>query len=74
MIRTVVLGLVLAGYAGTAMADEYYIVRDPKTKHCTVTVEKPKDKMVITQIGPVAFATKEKAEGRIKKTKVCTEE
>jgi hypothetical protein len=29
--------------------------------------------MVVTQIGPIAFATREEAENRIKTTKVCTD-
>jgi hypothetical protein len=66
------IGLV-AGTAGTAMADEYYVISDPATHHCTVTTTKPADKTVVTQIGPIAFATREEAENRIKQTTVCTD-
>ena len=67
-------GIMAVGFAATASADEYYVVRDVKTKHCTVVTKKPETKEVITQIGPVAFKTREEADSRIKTTKVCTEE
>lgn len=66
-----VLGLATAATA--AAADDYYVVRSPSTHHCTVTTTKPIDKEVVTQIGPLAFSTREEAEGRIKQTKVCEE-
>ncbi len=69
--RVLIASLMLVGFAGTAMADTYYVVRDAKTKHCTVVTEKPKKEVLVTQIGPVAFKTKVAAENRIKKTKVC---
>ena len=53
-------------------ADEFYVVQDVKTKKCTIVSEKPKDTTVVTQIGPVAFKTRQEAEGSIKTTKVCT--
>ena len=68
-----IAGALLVTFAGTAMADEYYVVRGPD-QHCTVTTTKPEGKTVVTQIGPLAFSTREEAEGRIKKTKVCSDE
>ena len=56
-----------------AVAEEYYVVRGPD-RHCTVTTTRPTDQTTITQIGPLAFETREKAEGRIKTTKVCSDE
>ena len=67
-------GIMAIGFAATASADEYYVVRDVKTKHCTVVTKRPETKEVITQIGPVAFKTREEADSRIKTTKVCTDE
>jgi hypothetical protein len=61
------------GTAGAALADEYYVVSNPSTHHCTVTTTKPAGKTVVTQIGPIAFASREEAENRIKTTKVCTD-
>jgi hypothetical protein len=72
-MKFVLAGALLVSFAGTAMADEYYVVRGPD-RHCTVTTTKPADKTVVTQIGPIAFASKEKAEDRIRTTKVCSDE
>lgn len=66
-------GAMVIGFAGSAMADEYYVVENPTTHHCTVTTSKPAGKEVVTQIGPMAFTTREEAENRIKTTKVCTD-
>lgn len=71
--RMLLATALIVGTAGAAMADEYYVVTNPTTHHCTVTTTKPADKTVVTQIGPLAFATREEAESRIKQTKVCTD-
>lgn len=63
----------IVGTTSVALADEYYVVTNPTTHHCTVTTTKPADKTVVTQIGPIAFATRDEAENRIKQTKVCTD-
>jgi hypothetical protein len=64
---------ILAAFISPAFAaDEFYVVQDVKTKKCTIVSEKPKDTTVVTQIGPVAFKTRQEAEGSIKTTKVCT--
>jgi hypothetical protein len=75
MKKVVLMAGVLAiGFASAASADEYYVVRDVKTKHCTVVTKRPESKEVITQIGPIAFKSREEADNRIKQTKVCTED
>ena len=68
------LGAVLiAAFVTPALAaDEFYVVQDVKTKKCTIVSEKPKDTVTVTQVGPVAFKTRQEAEGSIKTTKVCT--
>ena len=71
--RLLIAGLLCVSFAGTAMADEYYVVQNPSTHRCTVVSEKPESKTVVTQIGPIAFATRDEAESRIKQTKVCTD-
>jgi len=58
--------------AAPALADEYYVVRGPD-RHCTVTTTRPAGETVVTQIGPLAFKTREEAQDRIKTTKVCTD-
>jgi hypothetical protein len=64
---------VVLTFAAPAMADEYYVVRGPD-RHCTVTTTRPTEQTTITQIGPLAFETREKAQDRIKTTKVCTDD
>jgi hypothetical protein len=64
--------LLLAFVTPALAADEFYVVQDVKTKKCTIVSEKPKDTVTVTQIGPVAFKTRQEAEGSIKTTKVCT--
>ena len=71
--QLIVAGLLCVTFAGTAMADEYYVVQNPATHRCTVVTQKPEAKTVVTQIGPLAFATRDEAESRIKQTKVCTD-
>lgn len=66
-----IAGLLVISFAGTAMADEYYIVKQPDQKTCTVVTTKPTDKEVVTQIGPLAFKTRQEAENRIKTVKTC---
>ena len=70
-IRALIAGLLVIAFAGTAMADEYYVVREPSTHKCTVVTKKPATKEVVTQIGPMAFKTRQKAEERIKTVKDC---
>jgi hypothetical protein len=66
-------GALIFGCAGTALADEYYVVQGP-SHHCTITTTRPADKEVVTQIGPLAFKSRVEAENRIKQTKVCSDD
>ncbi len=63
----------VALFAAPALADEYYVVRGPDHR-CTVTTTRPTHETTITQIGPLAFETREKAEERVKTTKVCSDD
>jgi hypothetical protein len=36
--------------------------------------KRPETKEVVTQIGPIAFKSREEADTRIKQTKICTED
>jgi len=71
--KTLLAAAIAISFAAPAVAAEYYVVRGPD-RHCTVTTTRPTDQTTITQIGPLAFETREKAEGRIKTTKVCSDE
>ncbi len=72
-IPILLAGALLMAFGGTAMADSYYVVQGP-SHHCTVTTTKPADREVVTQIGPLAFTSREAAETRIKQTKVCSDD
>jgi len=72
-LKTLLAAAIVVAFAAPVMADEYYVVREPHSKHCTVTTTKPTTQTQITQIGPLAFETREKAEDRIKTTTVCSD-
>lgn len=44
-----------------ASADEYYVVRRPKTRECTVVESRPRDTTLL-QVGPLAFKTRDEAD------------
>jgi len=57
--------------AQTAMAAEFYVVRDATTKKCTVVDTKPTTSTV-TIVDNGTFKTKTEAETGMKTMKVCT--
>jgi hypothetical protein len=71
--QTLLTAAILISFAAPALADQYYIVRGPD-RHCTVTTTKPTEQTTVTQIGPLAFESRQLAEDRIKTTKVCTDD
>ena len=58
--------------AQTAMAAEYYVVRDSTTKKCTVVETKPTSSTTVVVDNGI-YKTKTEAETGMKTTKVCTE-
>ena len=70
---TIIAAVLVTALAGSAMADEYYIVKQPDQDQCTVITTKPTEKETITQIGPMAFKTRQEAENRVKTIKSCGE-
>ena len=58
--------------AETAMAAEYYVVRDSTTKKCTVVETKPTS-TTTTIVDNGIYKTKTEAESGMKTTMVCTE-
>ncbi len=58
--------------AETAMAAEFYVVRDSATKKCTVVETKPTS-TTTTIVDNGTYKTKTEAESGMKTTKVCTE-
>ena len=73
-LKTILAAAIVISFAAPAMADEYYIVREPHTKHCKIVITKPTEETTITQIGPLAFKTHKEAENRLKSVKVCHED
>jgi hypothetical protein len=54
-----------------AMADEYYIVQNPTTRHCTIVEKRPEPSAGLV-IG-IPFGVRVEAESRMKTVKECTE-
>ena len=59
--------------ANSAMAAEFYVVRDATTKKCTVVDTKPTT-TTTTIVDNGTYKTKTEAETGMKTTKVCTSE
>ena len=68
MIGTVACAAMIGG---SAMAAEFYVVRDSTTKKCTVVDTKPTTSTV-TVVDNGTFKTKTEAETGMKSMKVCT--
>jgi hypothetical protein len=58
--------------AQTVVSSEYYVVRDPSTKKCTIVDKKPTTTTTIVDHG--IFKTRTEAETGMKTMKICTEE
>jgi hypothetical protein len=73
MTRVFFSVVLAAGLAGSALAQstEYYVVQDTTTKKCTIVDKKPTTTTTVTQVGPVAFKTRQEAESGMKTIKVC---
>ena len=69
MVGTLVLAA--SAVAGTAVAAEFYVVRDATTKKCTVVDSKPTT-TTTTIVDNGTFKTKTEAETGMKTMKVCT--
>jgi hypothetical protein len=72
--RILIGAALILSFAGAALADEYYVVRDATTMKCTIVDKKPTTTTTVTQIGPMAFKTRTEAEAGMKKEKVCVEQ
>lgn len=76
MQKILVAAALVASFSLPAFAQStsYYIVRDAKTKHCTITHEKPTGSSVTIVSGDKVYKTESEAQGAMKTTKVCTED
>ena len=70
--NTLLTAAILISFAAPALADQFYVVRGPD-RQCTVTTTRPTEQTTVTQIGPLAFETREKAQERIKTVTDCSE-
>jgi hypothetical protein len=62
--------LIVALVTPALAASEFYIVRDVKTKKCSVVAKKPTNMTKVTVVGDTVYKTKKEAQGAIKT--VCT--
>jgi len=72
--KTLLIGALAFGastIAQTAMAAEFYVVRDATTKKCTIVDTKPTT-TTTTVVDNGTFKTKTEAETGMKTMKVCT--
>ena len=69
--RAILAGLLIVAFAAPAFADEFYIVRQPKTKKCTIVTTRPTTNTV-TIIGDTVYKTRSEAEHGVKTIKTCT--
>jgi hypothetical protein len=69
--KAIICAFALTVLATPALADEYWVVRDASTKHCSIATEKPTT-TTTTVIGSAAFKTRTEAENSMKTTKVCS--
>ena len=66
------VAIAVSAFAGSALAAEFYVVRDATTKKCTVVDTKP-TATTTTIVDNGTFKTKTEAETSMKTMKVCTE-
>ena len=60
--------------AQTVTTEEYYVVRDPATKKCTVVNQKPPTSSTTTIVGDGAvYKSRTEADAAMKKVTVCTQ-
>ena len=71
-MKIILAATLIASFAAPAFADEFYVVRDVKTKKCTIVDKRPTTKTV-TVVGNGVFKTRTEAETGMKTVKVCTE-
>lgn len=55
-----------------ALADEFYVVQDVKTKKCTIVDKKSTTTTETTILGTTVYKTRTEAESGMKTVKVCT--
>jgi hypothetical protein len=72
-LKTIAAGALIAAFVTPALADEFYVVQDVKTKKCTIVDKKPVDTTttVVSPSGTI-YKTRTEAEAGMKTVKVCS--
>jgi len=73
MRKYVVAAALLTSFTFPALAAEYYVAQDPKTKKCTVVDTKP-DGQTLVMVGTTSYANKEDAKAAKKAAVECKKE
>lgn len=75
-MRLLLVASVLFAGVGSLAAQsvtEYYVVRNPDTKRCTIVSERPTSTTMVV-VGDRAYKTRTDAEASVKTTKICTDD
>jgi hypothetical protein len=70
MSKRIVIAAVLIAIATPALAEDFYVGQDPKSKRCKIVTEKP-DGQTMIMIGTGAYPTKEEAKAAKKAAAEC---
>lgn len=71
-MKAFIAALLLTAFVTPALADEFYVVQDVKTKKCTIVDKKPTTTTEVTVLGNTVYKTRTEAEAGMKTVKVCT--
>ena len=71
-MKAILGALLLTAIVTPALADEFYVVQDVKTKKCTIVDKKPTTTTEVTVMGSTVYKTRTEAEAGMKTVKVCT--
>jgi hypothetical protein len=71
-MKKLVCAAVLAAFVTPALAAEFYVVQDVKTKKCTIVDKRPTAKETVVVGDGKVYATRVEAETGMKTVKVCT--
>ena len=71
-MKAVIGALLLTAFVTPALADEFYVVQDVKTKKCTIVDQKPTTQTTVVVGDGAVFKTRTEAETSLKSVKVCT--
>ncbi|HZP79468.1 MAG TPA: hypothetical protein VFB45_25260 [Pseudolabrys sp.] len=71
-MRKIIVAAMLAAFVTPAVAAEFYVVQDAKTKKCTVVDKKPTTTETTVVGNGTVYKTREEATTGMKSVKVCT--